>query len=473
MSSSIPYDHPSLVLGNIADSRVLQLLQQSAGFQAKTDAAREKMNSLIQMKRSLAMTINELTDLNVEVTDLKAKISELDTEITAAATGFMNTAMAGETGIQQLRTQLYELEPGDPLESPVDFSGSKITRLPLAAESLKLDVQYFSFGSNQEDDTMSSIEKYIRESTANLGARSGEVATTATAQLSRQRQNHQVSGTLIITASCTHRQVAMLEPCLLDTDKSMATWNRLFPQDAFPIHDPEAMKEQSGKTATAGAEAQLSILSGVVYGSAFVGMVHLLQKDLTDSGPTEEQALQLQERLRVGGWLENAAGGFGINNSVMQEVKQFLSTQSISSHVSLVVMGAIPSIASSQLKAGVRSLAKPDAGELEGMLSRLNPSGSTESVNTGAETARAGNQLLEWQSTNIRSILQELGNIDHGSNQVLDVNSMMEAFENYLTVINQDDSTGMPIRFFLKTVSRQQLLQAWIDKYYPPKPTNA
>lgn len=47
MTSSIQYDHPSLVLGNIVDTRVLSLLKQIGGAQSSIDAAREKNSTLL------------------------------------------------------------------------------------------------------------------------------------------------------------------------------------------------------------------------------------------------------------------------------------------------------------------------------------------------------------------------------------------------------------------------------------------
>ncbi len=472
MSSSIPYDHPSLVLGNIVDTRVLNLLKQSGNLQNKIDAAREKMNSYVMMKRSLAMTINELTDMNVDVSDMRSKIQEIDTSITTSATEFMNVCLENEKGIQQMREQLYELDTANNPESPVDFSKSVIKRLPLSAESMKLDAQYFSFGSNQEDDVVASIEKYVRESTSNLGPQSGAVAKTATAQINQQRQNHNLAGTLIITASCTHRNVAIIEPCVLEPDKAIAVWNSLYPdsQDRIITTDPAQVKAQAESSPDVAGEKTLTVLSGVVYGSGFVGMVHILKRDVTDSGPTEEVATQLQERLAIGGWLENASGGFGVDATVMDEVKKILSTQSISSHVSMIVMGAVPSIASNQLQLGVRKVLQPDPDKLSGYLATLSSGTLQDSMDSAADESRTANRLLTMQTASIQSVMQGLGQVDHGSNKMLDINSMMTAFENYLQAIrDKEESTGVPVNFYLKQVSRRQLLEVWLEKYYPRK----
>lgn len=466
---TIPFDHPSLVLGNVVNLQVLDLIKKAGSLQTKLDAAREKMNSMVMMKRSLAMTINELTDMNVDVTELKNTITNVDASITQAATDYMTVCIESQKGIQQYREQISALEPDDMLESPVDFSRSAIKRLPLSAESIQMDAQYFSFGSNLQDDTMASIEKYIKESTSNLGAKSGELAKTATAQINRQRQNHNLSGTLIITASCTHRNVALIEPFVLDVDKAVAVWNysNNGAGDAIDISDPAQLKQQS-ETAAGPDGKSMTVLSGVVYGSGFIGMVHMLRSDATDSGPTETETTQLQEKLKIGGWLENASGGFGIDASVMNEVKKMLSTQNVSAHISVIVMGAVPSIASSQLKLGVRQVLQPDADKINGYLLTLSQNtAASESVESGADKAKTGNRFLQMQNTTTKSVIRSLGEIDQGSNKVLDINSLMNAFENYLQSIKQkEESTGVPIHFYIKNISKHQLIQSWMDKYH-------
>lgn len=472
MASSIPYDHPSLVLGNLVDTQVLNLFKQISSIQSRVDAAQERMNSLIMMKRSLAMTINELTDMNVDVSDIKERLGDIDSKITKSATDYMTVRMDCEEQIQQLREQISELETSEGMESPLDFSRSQIKRLPLSAESLKLDAQYFSYGSNQEDDTIANIEKYVRESTSNLGSKSGEIAKTASSQVSQQKQNHNLAGTLIITASCTHRNVAVIDPFILDVDKAIAVWNSIYSteEDKIKTSDPNAVRSISEKESS--DEKSMTAISGVSYGSSFVGMVHMLKTDFTGTALNDEVYTQIQEKMKMGGWLENASGGFGVDPSITDEVKKILSTQNISSHVSMIVMGAAPSIASNQLQLGVNKVIQPDPEKLRSYLTVLDQSmpDSESTIETNSKESQKGNRLLYIQSETTKNIMQQLGNIDHGSNKIIDINSMMSAFENYLQSIKtKDESLGIPINFYLKKISRSQLANLWINKYYPEK----
>jgi len=469
MPTSIPYDHPSLVLGNIVDTKVLDILNKIAKLQTKIDSSQDKLNSFIMMKRSIAMTMNELTDMNVDITDLKNRQPEIDKSITQSANDYLSSRIENESQIQQLREQLSELEISEGLESPVDFSLSVLKSLPLSSESLKLDSQYFSFGSNRQDDTMASIEKYVRDSTSNLGSKSDEITNTVSSQINQQVQNHSIAGTLIITASCTHSNIKMFEPLIIDPDKAISVWNSMNTNAKDKI-DPETLKENVSITTTnqLNNSNSLSILTGASYGSSFIGMVHILNTDSNSSVPLDKMKSLINEKLKIGGWLENASGGFGIDESVLNDVKVMLSTQSVSSHVSVVVMGAIPSIASNQLKLGVSKLAELDPNLISVISSEGNE--SLETVNSDAERAKTGARILNIQNAKMQSLIKGLGKIDHGSNNVLDINSMMTAFENYLTAIkNKDASVGVPINFHLKKITKFQIEQMLQDKYYPQK----
>lgn len=470
MPSSIPYDHPSLVLGNIVDTRVLDVLKKISSLQDKIDAAQHKMNSLVLMKRSLSMTMNELIDMNVEISDIEKKIKELDTSITQAATDYMTVRITNEANIQQLREKVTELDLGDPMETPVDFELSNIKYLKLSSESLKLDAQYFSYASNQQDDMMANIEKYIKESNHNLGSKAGDLSKAVTVQINQQRQNHNIAGTLIITASCTHPTIAMIEPFVIDVDKAIAIWNTIHSEDTIQTDDSIIRKHLS-QTDTKNNENHLTVISGATYGSSFVGMVHILKSNITSFGLTDSDVASLQRKLAIGGWLQNASGGFGVDPSTMEEVKKMLSTQNISSHIGVIVMGAIPAIGAGNLKSSVQTLLNPDPEKLKGYLSMLTEPSDNTTVESEANEAKTDNRLINLQNATTKNIVRELGKIDHESNNVFDINSMMNAFDNYLKAIaNKGGQTvGMPVNFYLKKITKNQLIKWYASKYYSKK----
>ncbi|MCE3227017.1 MAG: hypothetical protein K0S32_1568 [Bacteroidetes bacterium] len=467
MPSSIPYNHPSLVLGNIVDTRVLDFLRQIDSCQAKIDSMQDKLNSFMMMKRSMVMTMNELADMDLEdaVMELKQKQQSLDSAIKNAASDYMTSRIENETSIQKLRSGLSELEIQESLESPVDFGASVLMPLPLSAESLKMDSQYFSFGSNLQDDVMANMEKFIRSNTVDMGDKSEDITKAVSSQVSSQIQNHNIAGTLIIMASCTHATVKLFQPLIIDADKAVSVWNTLFTTNKINTQSLKSDGSPAEENSSANNNT-VSLITGASYGSSFVGMVHILNSASNSKGNPDKLKSQLDEKLKIGGWLENSSGGFGIDESTMSEVKAFLSTQSVSSHVSMVTMGAVPSMNSNTLSLGVSKLAEADATLINAVNSEESPVSGT--ISSEADKAKNGARMLAVQNAKIQSIMKGLGKIDHQNNKVLDINSMMNAFENYLSSIKQNDSiTGVPVNFYLKKLTKPEIEKLWLNKYYP------
>jgi hypothetical protein len=463
MPTSIPYNHPSLVLGNVADTRVLDILKQVDSCQSKIDAAQDKLNSFITLKRSIGMTINELVDLDVDITDIIAKQNELDGSISQSAADYLSIRIENEHQIQALREQLSDLEIQDSLESPIDLGSSAIKKMPLSAESLKLDSQYFSFGSNIQDDTLANIQKFVRSGTSNLGNKSEDVVNEVSSQLQSQFQNHQLMGTLIITASCTHSNISVFQPLVIDPDKAVSCWNSLFGKDD-KIDTTSLAENGAPENSDTDSANALTMITGATYGSSFVGMIHIVNSDQKSSGDLSSMVDQMDEKMKVGGWLVNATGGFGVDESIFEEVKAFLSSQSVSSHISLVTMGATPSISSNSLKLSVSKLSEVDPGTIAVITEKNNPVRST--VSSEAVDARNEAKMINIQNARIESVMKTMGKIDHESNKVIDINSLMQAFENYLASIKATDKTiGVPISFYLKKLTKQEITNLWTNKY--------
>lgn len=471
MPSSIPYDHPSLTLGNVVDPALLALLKQLGALQSKIDAAQDKMNSHILLKRSLDMTVAELQAMNIDTSGLAAKISEVEKSILDAAAGYATVRLENETKIQEAKEQIAETDTVEGIESPVDFESTGLRQFPLSSDSIKFDAQYFAYDDTDPSGNIDAIEKYIKESAGALGNRaSKDIAKASSGQIGLQQKNHALSGTLIITANCTHKKSVLLSPCVIDVDKAIAAWNRIFPGSRIDATNEEKLRELSAQEENKESPG-LSILSGASYGSSFVGMVHILKQDGAGKGSSlTALANSLQEKLTISGWLKEASGGFGLDQSFTDDIRNLLNAQRITAHITVVVMGCIPSVRSNQLQTGVRTFADVDTGKLTSGLSSITNATSSDKKTVGqsANAAKTGAQVLSMQNATIQSVMSGLGKIDQSANKMLDINSMMIAFEDYLEQIRKGDS-GVPVSFYLKTLSQQQLAKLWLDKYYPEK----
>jgi hypothetical protein len=351
--------------------------------------------------------------------------------------------------------------------------------MPLSADSLKMDSQYFSFESNSQDadNSMSSIKSFVDGSAGYLGIKvASDVSKSVQSQISSQRENHDIAGTLIISAVCTHKQASLLAPFILDVDKAIRVWNGLCKisqgglttQDLIKINDLASMAKIAAEEGT-DKEKSFKIISGATFGSCFIGMVHVKNTKKTTSSQTiTSRANDAQSTLAVAGWFADVSGGFGMDSAMSNDIKNLLSTQEVQSHINVVTMGLIPSLKSNNLQTSVKTFANFDAAGMVGQLATLQNATATDrdTVDSSATAAQTGGKLMAMQSTKVASVMAGLSNTDTQNNKILDINSMMTAFDDYV-IKAAGGEIGVPINYFLKNITRAQLAEMWVAKYYP------
>jgi len=266
----------------------------------------------------------------------------------ASATVTAQAAIKAATGVDE-KGEDSQSQIGDSVESPIDYNASEIKKLPLSSDSMVLDAQYFRSEVNQDGSSTSSnsIASYVNAQCS--GFLSPSVSTKVAGQAKdvsiSQHKHHDVEGTIVITANCTHKQAQVFAPYVMDVDKAVRSWNAMFKDDPIVVDDRKsleaAIKSDGSKTANV-----MNLLSGATYGSSFVGLVHILKREQTDS------------------------------------------TQS------------------------------------------------------------------------------SLGEYDDKNNKVIDTNSLMTAMEDYVEKAIAGDA-GVPINFFLKPITANELAEAYLNKYYP------
>ncbi|WP_294824108.1 hypothetical protein [uncultured Flavobacterium sp.] len=468
MPSTIPYD-PSLVLGNIVNQDRLDNLLAISAAQAPADAAEDNLNSLITLKRSLDMTVQELIEMNVDATDVIQESQDVGTQIAEAAKDFGKAKVASEKAIQPLKAKMRGLS--ESVESPVDWNKTQIKQMPLSSDSLKMNCQYFAFDENtQNSDThAATIAAFVSDSTSVLGDDySAQAKTSAQSQVNSQHQNHSISGTLVVTITCTHKDAVLLAPFIMDVDKSVRVWNKLFADDMIKINDPSSIMQIMQQQDTT-KEKSFTLLSGETCGSCFIGMVHTL--NVTDTKTTETMysiAESIQGQFSIGCWFGHESGGFGVDSSFSNDAKNLLSSQSITSHCTLTVMGSLPSIKSNTVMMAVQSFTDFDGASSMKAVQTLQNATANEidTIDSAASSARTGGQLVSMKAAQVTSTLSGLSTIDNQNNKMIDTNSLMDAMEDYLNKCLAGN-IGVPINFYLKPITKSQIAQMWLAKYYP------
>jgi hypothetical protein len=451
-------------------------LNQIAALQAPIDAAQDTMNSFITMKRSIDMTIEELNNMGIDTTSVVKKSADVGTNITQSAIAYATTRVQQELAMQPLRGKAVAVH--ESIESPIDYNRTVLKQIPLSSDSLKMDAQFFNFEDNEQDskDVIASIKGYITGATSLLGAdRSFDLGAAAAKQVNQQVEEHDISGTLVLTCTCTHKMATVLAPLIIDVDKGIRVWNAMFPSQKDRIRlDADAMVQiVAQEDALLGTdEKSISIISGCTYGSSFVGMVHILRKTNTTTNQDDEsQELSIQAQAKWGTEIMGVAGGFGIDEQSAEDLKDLTSRTSMTAHVTILTEGVVPSIVSTTVADAVKQFSNFSPDAMMQQLATL--ANSTQAAHTTAETssqaARTGQSMVAMKEAAVGPVLMGLKNIDAQKNKVIDTNSMMTAFEKYVTDLKAGVLSGVPINFWLKPITKYQLAMMWVNKYFPGK----
>lgn len=470
MPSSIPYD-PSLVLGSIVSLEKLDNIEQISSAQAPADAAEDEMNSLISLKRSIDMTIQEMINMKIDTSDLITESEQVGKDLQAAAVAYAKAKIKAEKDIQPLKAKIRSVNSS--VESPIDYNRTGIKKMPLAADSLKLNVQYFSVDENEQKSGThaATIQSFVSGEVSYFGdSFKAQASSAVQSQVNSQMSRHDIAGTLVIAITCTHKDAVLLAPFILNIDKAIKVWNKVHADDMIKTDSYSSISQTAAKADTKD-EKSLTLISGATYGSSFIGMVHVL--NTTDTKASEKMysvASTLQGQFEVGGWFESVKGGFGVDSSFSNDAKNLLSTQNISSHCTLVSMGSIPSIKSNEVKLGVQGFAQFDGADAMKSLQKIQNATASDnnSVKQAAEAARTGQQMMALQTSKIEPALSALAKIDDGNNKMLDINSLMDAMEDYINKC-LSGNIGVPINYYLKPITKSQLAEMWMSKYYPGK----
>jgi len=474
MPSVIPYD-PSLVLGNVVTQQKLDIVTKIAAAQSPADLAEDTLNSLIALKRSIDMTVQELIEMNIDATGLIQESQETGKQITDAAVAYGKAKLAAEKAIQPLKATIRTVN--DSIESPIDYNKTQIKTMPLSADSLKMNCQYFAFDQNEQDSQShaATVAGFVQDSVSAGGfgmsdSVSSQAKSTAQQQMASQHQRHSILGTLVVTITCTHKDAVLLAPFILDPDKAVRVWNAIHPDDMIKTNSVAGIMQILAKQDTK-EEKSFSILSGQTCGSCFIGMVHTLDTTVTNSS---EQLYSVAESLEasftVAQWFASESGSFGVSSNFANDAKNLLSTQNITSHCTLTVMGSIPSIKSNTVLMTVKAFdmnSDPMAA-----VTKVQTATSTDltTIGSAADASTTGAQYQSMKVSEVQGALSTLSDIDNQNNKMIDTNSLMDAMEDYITKCLAGNM-GLPINYYVKPITKSQIAQLWLAKYYPSKLT--
>ncbi len=477
MATSIPYD-PSLVLGNLIHEKDIKQLQAIKKAEEPANAAQNKLNDSIQTKHKLDMTLQEMVEMNVPANDLgdfKDSIEEVGKSIAENAAEYGKAVLKSQKDVSKLNGDGGNIDITEMPESPIDWNKSALKQLALSSDTMIVDAQYFR-NEDERDGSGAHASTVAASASSTISSIWGPKFSTSAAgsvkkTVLNQTSQHNIEGTLVITATATHKQTDLFAPFVMDPEKAVYAWNWMFPNDQIQTTRPETLVQAIENVSANGSDDQkefLSLLSGQTIGSSFVGMVHILRTERTDSSQrSSSSASKFASEFEWGGFFASGKGAFGVDSEFSDNIKNMLSTNDITSHCSLITMGIIPTLKSNELKTSISQL-KPDATEVMGQLSAIQ--GATDSdinsVSSEASKAKVGQQFMSLNNSYIKEVVSNVTQSDKESNKIIDVNSLMTAFDDYVQKAEKGEN-GVPINFFVRHIDKPMIAKAWLKKFSP------
>lgn len=449
MSKNVPY-HPSLNLGNIISPSLMNKFDAINQHMAIIDKAKEKVDGLILNYRSLTMTQQQIKGLDATISTnfLDQKKKELKIGIEQAAKDYFDIKTEQEQFVQNIDLSKYESLL---MESPLDYKETSQKYFPWSVDSLKLDYQYFSFLSNKDSKTIDNMKSFLRNASED-----SDLNQKALDKLQDQYENLNIEGSLIISATCTHKNVLMLEPFKLDRDRAVKAWNQIYKSDTINIHKLQPGKQEKQMD----SRNCLHIISGAVYGSCFIGMVHLVKENKPGSHEfrgDDELIKEIRRKIKLEQWMAYEFGN--INPSQEPYIKNLLSNEEISIHLNLFVTGTIPEMASKELESGIKIASDLSSSKMGVVIKNV------RSFQEEARESQSEAQKLSYQNAIFSNLLSTLTEIDKQKNKILDVDSLVTAFTNYVKKITEteDNAFGMPLSYYTRCYSKADIIDLWFE----------
>lgn len=471
--STIPYD-PSLVLGQVIDPSKIKQLQELAEAQKKPDDAKAKMNALIRQKHSLDMTIRELSSIGAtadQLAELNKAMVKLTTKIIAAAGEVASTVTTAEEKIANINNKQAQKQISISIQSPIDFKASQLEDMPIAADSMDMDVQFYRFEENKQsaEDHASSVSSYVSGKLAGFGSSySAKAAGSVHKTTAATADSKELIGTLVICANCTHKNAKLFSPLKLDPDKVIENYVAAVGGEWDVTDVVSMLKLATAKVSQADEDGGLQLLAGASYGSSFVGMVFLTHKSKsTTSQSSQSTAASVRAAFEANLIFEAASGSVGLDAQASQNLKNLLSSDTIDAHCSLITMGVIPSIKSNQIKASIKEMKNDPAENMKQLAAMQAASDSSvQSLSKQAQAGKTGNGVASLNSNFIKDTVSAVTEADEKQNQIIDTNSLLIALEDFINKAIEG-KCGVPINYYIQPVTKRTIALAWMKEYYP------
>jgi hypothetical protein len=412
----------SLPLGYMIPPGILKQLEQLDLSRQLIAIARAKLDVILEHKAKLIAMAGQLQAINVDVSSLQEKIEALNGQIDNAGQELAAIQLS-----QIEETQKNQLAIARKLESlrqiiAVDWSQSTLDTPPTGSESVTLDLAFVPYAKDNATQQWATVDQTMRRMA--VYEHTSDVLAQLNSQIEVQQKTEGFIGFFMLSASCTHAYHRKISRLALIPGMAVASWNELAEDSQQRIDTTDI----AALVKTAAADGKMGIVNEVCTASAFLGVLYVFDKSEQKSIEQLGQSQQMTEQLlQLGGWLNFNMGKAGIDDAIAEVVKTQLGLNKIACQLSFFSIGATTHATS--------SLVKDTAPSLNG------------------------------QQQNTAPVLRNLSEIEQQRNNAIDINTLFQAYENYLNEIRKPSVfTGVPIGYAYKYLYRTEIVQLWLNE---------
>jgi len=357
--------------------------------------------------------------------------------------------------------------------SPVDWSASTTDSSDRSFDSINIGVHYVrNERMDQDGSGESHAERVSRELKNNSHTVMGrvtdvqrEAAKLAAEKTAVTATHHRVAGTLLISAFATHRQVKQFTKLKTDADKLWAGWNYQNPTDRIP--NPLLEKEnftnvlRAERARDPNAERNtVAMVSEMYLGSVIVGLVHFVQKEVTDATNKNNATVKTQsfhdeisDNVRQAQKMATHTGSTTIAIEEARKMAKLGSSSGLDVQIDLVSIGYIPVMKQNSIHFAIDQFKNFDPALF-----------AVPSIVKDAATSTALAAIQSNMASVIDATISALDKIQ-GNEDLISSKSLMDAFVDFSEKAQAGKAIGAPIGMNVHEFTKLDVIGSLANKY--------
>eukprot|EP01113_Clastostelium_recurvatum_P006474 TRINITY_DN12924_c0_g2_i3.p1 TRINITY_DN12924_c0_g2~~TRINITY_DN12924_c0_g2_i3.p1 ORF type:complete len:529 (+),score=148.88 TRINITY_DN12924_c0_g2_i3:1380-2966(+) len=354
------------------------------------------------------------------------------------------------------------------VESPVDWVKSKIVYTDRAFDSISVNAQFINTNTNVQSASTAaaSVQSAVKSSTNSWfgNSWSSTLASSAAGTMTNTAEMHNIESTLLLTSFATHRLVRQFAPLVIDPDILLSGWNYFVPSEAMQldtITGTDYMKASDPKA------PKIYLCDEVFLGSAMIGMVHFLQTSSTmSSQETMATTSQALTSIRESMLMYSQTFSAGEATQFAAKMANLISQSGLQCKFDLVCLGYIPTIKSNNVAVAVKQFSNFDPATFQGNQNTTIAAGLDGVQSTLLQEGQSQNSKQSDMNAVINATIMGLAKTDDKDINVLDFNTFMTAFDDYVKNAPSKEGVGVPVGMNVRMYSKRDIIGELAKKYF-------